>query len=434
MTTPRYFVRAEATAKSAERRAGDSSGIVRIQDLFRLGTRGEADREWVVGADLDGNLDLVAVEDRGALAGEVQAHLSYHEIAIGGRVRRIAAEQLFLFEVQLVEQPADTPGLNVPVYLYGRLSGPFPRPRGAELPVCDGQLTVTRADVLAGLSEGEPHAFQYPGAPRAGPAGSGFHLLLPGGRVEEIEAGQSVVLAYPAFDPELAAVDAANEALTVQILYDLLRGFQEDLERAGKALPCRVPVPSRAAYVAQLVADGWSVKGDRAIRMPKPRNFVGAVVGRLFRRETMTLAPIGKTEDFFAAARLALQSLDGWPDARSRALLARLSPAGPAAPRAAALAPAAAPPSSPRPLPPRAQRPRRDDWMKDFIEAHATPGKAAPRITSSASRAKPAANADWRSDFAAGPGKPPDELPKARPEWMEDFEGSPRPQSTRRKR
>ena len=75
MTIPRYFVRAEAAAESAERRAGDSSGIVRVQDLLRLGGRDVTDREWLVGADLDGSLDLVAVEDRGALASEVQAHL-----------------------------------------------------------------------------------------------------------------------------------------------------------------------------------------------------------------------------------------------------------------------------------------------------------------------------------------------------------------------
>ena len=315
------------------------------------------------------------------------------------------------------------------------MSGPFPRPRDSELPVYDGQLTVTRADVLAGLGEGEPHAFRYPGAPGDGPAGRSFHILLPGGRVEDIEAGHSVVLAYPALDPQMAAFDTSNEALTVQILYDLLRGFQEELERSGKAPFGCVPVPSRAAHAAELEADGWSVKGDRAVRMPKPRNLVGAVIGRLFRRETMTLPPTGKTQDFFAAARLALQTLDGWPDARARALRARLSPGGPAAaPRAAPPATPAALPGPPRPLPPRAQRPRRDDWMRDFIEAHATPGKAAPRITSSAPRVKPAANGDWRSDFAAGPGKPPDEPGQAPPEWMKDFEGSPRPQSTRRKR
>ena len=322
----------------------------------------------------------------------------------------------------------------MPVYLYGRMSGPFPRPRDSELPVYDGQLTVTRADVLAGLGEGEPHAFRYPGGPGARPAGRGFHILLPGGRVEEIEAGHSVVLAYPALDPQMAAFDTSNEALTVRDPLRPAARIPEELERAGKAPFGCVPVPSRAAHVAELEADGWSVTGDRAVRMPKPRNLVGAVMGRLFRRETMTLPPTGKTEDFFAAARLALQTLDGWPDARARALHARLSPGGPAAPRAAPLATPARLPGPPRPLPPRAQRPRRDDWMRDFIEAHSTPGKAAPRITSSAPRVKPAAIGDWRSDFAAGPGKPPDEPRKTPPEWMKDFEGSPRPQSTRRKK
>lgn len=427
---PRYFVPASGAVEAPGPRAGDPSWVVRILDLFRLNNREGADGDWVVGADLDGNLDLIALEDRRALASEDQVQLSHHEVANGGRIRRIDAEQLFLFAVQLLEQP-DEPGLNPPIYLYGRMTGPFPRPRSAELPALNGQLTATRADVLDGLAEGEVTAFRYASSADARVSGRSFHLLLPGGPGEEIEAGRSIVLAYPMQPPEIATLDAANERLTVQILYDLLRPFSEDLARTGKPLARPVPVPNRAAYAAQLEGEGWRVTGDRAVRTSKRRSALGKMIARLFDSESMTLPPEGTTEDFFAAARLALKSLDGWPDARSQALRARL--------RAARAAPGATPraealPVQARPIPPRLQRPRRDDWMKDFIGAHVKPGGAPPRITTAATRAASSGPADWRSDFAPEPVKVPDKPREASPEWMKDFEAAPRPDKTGRKR
>jgi len=430
---PRYFVAAAGPADTLGPRSGDPSWVVRVQDLLRIGHGEAADREWVVGADLDGNLDLVAVEDRGGLAGEAQVQLAHHEVASGGRIRRIDAEQLFLFGAQLLEQPADTAGLNAPVYLYGRMTGPFPRPRGAELPALDGQLTAARADVLDGLAEGEANAFRYSGAAGSSTAGRSFNLLLPGGPLEEIEAGRSIVLAYPMPQPEIASLDAANEALTVQILYDLLRGFPEELARTGKPPLARpVPVPSRAAYAAQLEREGWRVKGDRAVRTSKRRSSVGTMIARLFDSESVTLPPQGTTEDFFAVARLALKSLEGWPEPRARALQARLRTARAGAPRPTP--PAPAPPGPARPLPPRLQRPRRDDWMKDFIGAHVKPGGTVPRITSSAARATSSGTPDWRSDFVPEPAQAPAKPREASPEWMKDFEASPKPDNTGRKR
>ena len=398
-----------------------------------MGSREAPDEDWVVGADLDGNLDLIAPEDRRALGGEEQLQLSHHEVANGGRIRRIDAEQLFLFAVQLLEQPSDEPGLNPPVYLYGRMTGPFPRSGSAALPAVDGQLTATRADVLDGLAEGEANAFRCPKAVGAHVSGRSFNFLLPGGPLEEIEAGRSIILAYPMPQPEIATLDAANESLTVQILYDLLRPIPEELARAGERPLARpVPVPSRAAYAAQLEAEGWRVKGDRAERTSKRRTSVGTMIARLFDSESLTLPPQGTTEDFFGVARLALKSLDGWPDARSQALRARLRTAKAAAPRAVALPEPSPVPA--RPIPPRIQRPRRDDWMKDFIGAHVKAGGAAPRITTSATRPASSSPADWRSDFEPVPTKVPDKPREASPEWMKDFEASPRPDKARRKR
>ena len=427
-TVPRYFTRASSSPETEERSAGDPSRVACVQDILRLGSAEIPEREWIVTVDLDGSLDLVAVEDREALPGEAQRGLAQHEVGSGARVRHIDARELFLFAVELVEQPADTPGLNDLVYLYGRLTGPFPRVPGAALPASNGQLAATRADILDGLVRAEPHAFWHPVPFGARSAPRSFHLMLPGGRVEDIEAGGSIVLAYPMLSPEISTVDAGNEALTVQILHDLLRAFEDDRARAGHPpLPRRVPVPSRAAHVAQLEAAGWRVKGDRATRTPTPRNAIGALIARAF-RETLDLPPEGTAADFFAVARLALESL-GWPDERSRALHGRCR-AGTAGPRAV-LAPAPvspAVPPRPAPLPPRVQRPRRDDWMKDFIDAHARTEGTPPRITSSNSLSRPPKSIDWQSDFETA--KEPDESRgdqrPAEPEWMKDFAGPDR--------
>jgi len=434
-TVPRYFTRAGSSPETEERSAGDPSRAAYVQDILRLGSAEIPEREWIVAVDLDGNLDLVAVEDREALPGEAQRGLADHEVGSGARVRHIDARELFLFAVELVEQPADTPGLNDLVYLYGRLTGPFPRVPGAALPVSNGQLAATRADILDGLIHAEPHAFCHPVPFGARSAPRSFHLMLPGGRVEDIEAGRSIVLAYPMLSPEISTVDAGNEALTVQILHDLLRALEDDRARTGHPpLPRRVPVPSRAAHVAELEAAGWHVKGDRATRTPTARNAIGALIARAF-SETLDLPPEGTTADFFAVARLALESL-GWPDERSRALHARWR-AGTAGPRAVPAPPAPAAPAvppRPAPLPPRVQRPRRDDWMKDFIDAHAKTKGTPPRITSSrvtssTSLSRPPKSVDWQRDFETA--KEPDESRgdqrPAEPEWMKDFAG-PDPQ------
>ncbi|HJU48075.1 MAG TPA: hypothetical protein VJ689_08085 [Gaiellaceae bacterium] len=250
--------------------------------------------------------------------------------------------------------------------------------------------------------------------------------------MEEIEGGRSIVLAYPMQQPEIAALDAANERLTVQILYDLLRPLSEALARTGKPSLARpVPVPSRAAYAAQLEGEGWRVNGDRAVRSSKRRSALGTMIARLFDSESITLPPQGTAEDFFAVARLALRSLEGWPDARSQALRARLRTARTSTPTTPV---PVVSPGPARPIPPRVQRPRRDDWMKDFIGAHVKPGGTPPRITSAATPVASSAPADWRSDFAPEPVKVPDRPRDESPEWMKDFEAAPRPDKTGRKR
>lgn len=440
-TVPRYFTRAPSSPETEERSTGDPSRVAYVQDILRLGSAETSDREWIVAVDLDGSLDLVAVEDREALPGEAQRGLAQHEVSSGARVRHVNARELFLFAVELVEQPADTPGLNDLVYLYGRLTGPFPRVPGTALPASNGQLAATRADILEGLVRAAPYAFCHPIPFGARSAPRSFHMMLPGGRVEDIEAGRSIVLAYPMLSTEISTLDAGNEALTVQILHDLLRALEDDRSRAGHPpLPRRVPVPSRVAYAAQLEAAGWHVKGDRATRMPTPRNAMGALIARVFYRETVDLPPEGTTADFFAVARLALESLE-WPDERSRVLhgRCRASTAGPRAVPAPAPASPAVPPR-PAPLPPRVQRPRRDDWMKDFIGAHAKTKGTPPRITSSrvtssSSLSPSPKSVDWRRDFETvkEPGESREDQRPAEPDWMKDFEGSDRQGSPSRR-
>jgi hypothetical protein len=141
----------------------------------------------------------------------------------------------------------------------------------------------------------------------------------------------------------------------------------------------------------------------------------------------MTLPPEGGMDDFIAMARMALKSIPGWPDQRSRALHARVG-AGVAGVRPAAIpAPPPAPPVAPaQRLPPRLQRPRSDDWMQDFIESHASSGTSRkPRLTSAATLAPPQAKVDWRGDFETrdSPAPTPKKRREADPDWMKDFQG-----------
>lgn len=399
MKLPRHFV-AHADADPTAATGAPRHAV----DAFRLGGPHLAEREWCIFVDDDNGLGAVPDDRWQSLAADVRTELSHAELTRGGRPRRVTASEIYLFDLQLLEQPLQTPGVNDPVYLYGTLYGPLPGDRGVR-----GQLTVTRADVLAGIVHGVEHAFRY-GAARC------FHLVLPGERAEDLLRGCGPIVAYPLMPAELALADASNEAVVAQLAYDLLSALQADVRKEGAASPLAsmtLPVPSRYAFEQALELQGYEIDGEVARKRAN-----GGVIGSLFGRllgDRVELPPEADVPGYAELIREVLATVPGWPDARARALAtclagnvapAPLRPAATPAPRPAPARPAA--PPRPAPPPSRAQ-----DWMQDFLQSHPGP----TRLTSA--RRRPA----WMEDFAApSSSSRPVEAQASRPDWMKDFE------------
>ncbi len=406
-----------------------------IVDSFFIGARHLAEREWAVAVDAASNLQALPLEsgDLFETAETVQTELSYHEMA-GGRGRLIEASEFFLFHLELLEQPPGTPGWNDPVYLYGTLYGSYPAAAGRRPAGVEGQLTVTRGDLLEGLILGADYAFRYShsnaGAGHASQAGLPprfFHLILPADREEEIQQGRGVALAYPLLPAELSLANASNEIVVKQLLYDILVAIKDDLERERIAHPMRsmtIPVPSRFVLEQQLLSEGYSVNGDTAVKKIKGgegfKGFLAGVFGSLM-SESLELPPEADVDQFLEISRRALNALPGWPSPRAAALRNRVRPASAEAYRNAARrrpaqpaqirvpqpgeasphpqirqvrqgsAPPDAPPDHPPDHPP--------DWMQDFIAAHHRPDAAPPRLTPTSKRPAPAPKPEWMKDF-----------------------------------
>jgi hypothetical protein len=339
MGAPRYFVASGAPSVAA------SSTVAHALDAFIL-RDAEATQEWVVGLDDDGRLTAQRVAPRDLLRPAVQAALAFNEAA-GQRTGVLAAQELHLFELHLLARAPDMPGINDPVYLQGCLIGPLSA-RSTGMTRQEGQLTVTRADLLHGLVLGAPAAFQHADN-TSGRVTQTLHALLPGDRDDRIKRGHGGVLAYPAIglDPHLGGY--GNEHLVNEILYSVLRAVWRDvaLENPPPARdPDQLPVPSESAHHRRLIADGFRIKGNRAVRRrPGP-------LGWFIEGESRPLPTQGTTSAFIALAREALVLLPSWPPARIAMLMTD-------------------PPPSPSPPPEAPVVPPhwREGWINRFIDA-----------------------------------------------------------------
>lgn len=399
---PRFFA---VRANAGPRPLSADMPLLHAVDAFRIAGRNAVAREWIVTLDAENGLRAYPDEVRNELPEPIPAELAWNEIAQPGRgLRTIDARRFYLFNVRLVEQPGDAPGLDDPVYLYGSMTGPWPSdaPR-----VADGQLTVSRGDLMQGLVGCATQAFRYAGsADGLGvPASACYHALLPGGREEDIAAGNDIVLAYIMPPPGMIAGGAGNDSVVAQTLYDLLKSFQDDLVRNDSRSPITrmlLPVPNRKYLEMQLQAQGYQIEGNKAVRRTAGSGFSGLLASVFGSdREALELAAEASLDELFRLSAQALGALPGWPTRRSVALGRRLTVAGavsaPNAPRAprggeapSRQSPASAPrvfrPTTPPPVPPvltaghqMGQRPA--DWVQDFIQAHRAPNAPPPRVT-----------------------------------------------------
>ncbi|WP_342376074.1 hypothetical protein NVS55_33080 [Myxococcus stipitatus] len=431
MNLPRYFVPHASTPP--ERIHSDASSVVHVVDTFHLDSQHVLEPEWWVGLDALGGVHVVPASERGLLPASALAQLTHHEVASGRTPRRIAASELFFFSVELVEHPADAEGFNDPVYLYGRLSGPWPSASPQRVP---GQLTVTRGDVLAGLTQGAADAFHYVQTPESSTAPRGYHALLPGDRPEVLAGGRGLVLAWPSVPPELQVGNASNGPMVARMLHDVLTQLQEDAggnQGPEALLRMELPVPSRAMAIAELELRGYEVKGDVAVLRRQHPGLLTRMAEWL-RAEKVRIPPEATAPEFLELARQALTALPGWPTETERVLRACVRAGG--APRLATPSPPrATSPAPPRPLPPRAPpaAPRPSEWMEDFLGEHAAakPRAAKPRLTRALPTPPPPAKAgmpSWMEDFsrppreaAVAPTKPAP-APAKKPDWMSDFD------------
>lgn len=433
---PKYFLN-RAGAPNPARQPQTPAHVV---DCFRFTNSYTTGQEWIVATDSLGNLQALTDGNRNHLPAQIQTELAWFEMT-GHRQRQIEAAEIYLFYLQVLEQLPEAPGLNDPIYLYGTLFGPYPS--ASPVAGVEGQLTITRADLLEGMLLGAEFAFRFAGngdgTPRC------FHLTLPADGEEAIRHGRGVVIAYPLLPPELILADVTNELFTCRLLFDTLSALKSDAEEERIRHPLNditLPVPSRAMLEQQLQAEGYEIKEDKAVRK-SPRGeeqsgLLATVFGALL-SERLKLPPEGCSEDFIELARLTLKALPGWPSARSVALrnLIRL------APPASGHKPINSPPTPAvvsRPRLPQRMNPPTDDppaWVQDFIGVHQSAITTKPRLTSNSALDENAP--DWMKDFAddAVPSvihndsDEPNASHKSQskpvtnhhpPDWMEDFD------------
>jgi hypothetical protein len=213
-----------------------------------------------------------------------------------------------------------------------------------------------------------------------------------------------------------------------------------------------LPVPNRMTLEQQLMAKGYEIKGDTAIKKMEARGgfqgFLAAVFGS-FMSERLELPPECEVDDFLNLAANTLSALPGWPSPRIEALRScvKLVPAEVyrnAATRRHISLPQIKTPqpglvrqrAKARPVS-SGNEPR--EWMQDFISANRQPDGPPPRLTSTAllkrnssSPTKAESRAqkqEWMKDFApqappaADKNRKPDKSEmQTKPEWKDDFE------------
>jgi len=363
------LARAEAPPPGNETRIGQTL------DLFSVGDRVLRDRLLAVGVDPAGRLTTADPRDPSCFFDSAHEQLVLHQVSAKARPRHLALDALWLFDLQVVEQVCDASTLNDPVFLYGTLFGPV---TGGSLEAKKGQLAVTRADVLEAFIRSVDHQFGAGARSDGGPVDKSHSLLLPGDSDDALERGQGFILAIPVPPPELADTQG-NGAQVRFVVQQVLAQVQADVDGRKRSVLSKL-------FVA----------GPRVA--PEPH---------------------ASTERLVACSRAALALIEGWPAPRVQQLASRVRVSSSSAP-VQTVAPAVRPLAA---APPRIDVARDDDWMKDFVVAHAKEGRAPEQVSSATpAHGRPA----WMNDFGAdaaersAPKDPP--APSTTPDWMKDFE------------
>lgn len=371
-------------------------------------------REVVIGLDLGRVIRVVPLNRQDEMSPRVRAQIEHH----GVRMRPILDDaELYLLDVQAVERLPDEPGANDPLYIYGMLRGPYPQALDHGVVAVEGQFTTTRGALLHGLSVSTSMAFTTEG----GASGTRcIHAMLPGDRMGE-SSQPSVVMAFPLVT---MGEDATNELVAAQLYHDVLGALRTDLgDDLGKD---PVPVASRKRYEQELVAGGWKIEGDHAVKK------TGGRLASLFSPAKKQKLPVEATVDQFASLAIAdCMRIEGWPLADVMQLRRQLRLDGtysdtrapePMRPRQVPPAPPPSPPRAaqnkrkrpPTPLgvsaPTRPTRePKRDApnaWIKVQVDQHRAPNRPAPMVTTPSRVHDASGLAEWMFEMITS-GKDP---------------------------
>lgn len=291
--------------------------LLHTLDRFRL-SRGiiQSPIECCIVLTNDGHLELRNLGDSKSLPTNLLNQLSFDEIATGSKIRELDVCSLHLLNVQMMEQPVDTLGLNDPIVLHGTMSYAF----GTVQEVLQGSLMVSRADFLDAIIGGAEYAFQYSTAGIEGRAARCFPLFLPGNRTESTRHGADLVLAYPLLPTDIIDKAPGNETLIQQMLYEVLTALQEDLGAEGiENSLCLEDLSAleREKLEQKLLDDGYVIDGDVAFRKKifsnwQPlREFI-ELLGPLTRSEVQ-LPYKHSLDELLALTSDAFAEIEDWP-------------------------------------------------------------------------------------------------------------------------
>ncbi len=256
---PRFFT------EQSRRPKKDGTALLHTLDRFRLNRGMQSPLECCVLLAEDGHLQLNEMNERQPSATNLRNQLAFDEIAGGSKLRELDVRSLHLLNVQMMEQPSNTVGVNDPVILHGTLSYAF----GPVEEVVTGYLTVSRADFLDAIIGGAQYAFQYSASGIEGMAARCFPLLLAGNRAESTLHGTDLILAYPLLPTDIIDKSPGNETLIQQMLYEVLIALQEDLDSQDVKNPLcleDLSATDREKLEQELLNDGYVIKGDTAYR------------------------------------------------------------------------------------------------------------------------------------------------------------------------
>lgn len=211
------------------------------------------------------------------LPDDLQRHIKTVEVDQRGIFRAIRARELYVLVLDAIDQDVAVQGFNDPVYLFSRMQAKIVTTAGSlqTAPLAnEGRLAVGRLDMLHAYQQSLGCALANPLAPNE----HTYQFLLPAAPRQEIEQGSGIVLIYPMLDP-LTINSSDNSFIVMRLVYEVLARLQQDMVDEGIDHPftrLAVPVPSRGRLESELMAEGYEIKGEYAI---KQRQATGTQTG-----------------------------------------------------------------------------------------------------------------------------------------------------------